>query len=127
MTTSLLAYLLIPLFTAVIIPFAARTRHKLADVLANVTLLAGLINIGAILFNPANIANSFSNITEDGFALLMIFVIYLVALCVTFFSPRFPGTRYSRHLFPVPSVYWSVCYGGPKATSPLVMTPCTLF
>ena len=62
MTTSLLAYLLIPLFTAVIIPFVARTRHKLADVLASVTLLAGLINIGAILFNPANIANSFSNI-----------------------------------------------------------------
>ncbi|MFA6433137.1 MAG: proton-conducting transporter membrane subunit [Elusimicrobiales bacterium] len=91
MTTSLLAYLLIPLFTAVVIPFAARTRHKLADILANVTLLAGLLNIGAVLFNPVNLANSFSNITEDGFALLMIFVIYLVALCVTFFSAYFMG------------------------------------
>jgi len=91
MTTSLLAYLLIPLFTAVLIPFAARNRHKLADILANVTLLAGLINIGAILFNPANIANSFAGVPEDGFALLMIFIIYLVALCVTFFSAYFMG------------------------------------
>ena len=91
MTTSLLAYLLIPLFTAILIPFAARKRQKLADILATVTLLAGLINIGAILFNPANIANSFAGVPEDGFALLMIFVIYLVALCVTFFSAYFIG------------------------------------
>jgi len=91
MTTSLLAYQLIPLLTAVLIPFIARTRHKWADILANVTLLAGLINLGAILFNPANIPNSFANITHDGFALLMVFVIYLVALCVTFFSAHFIG------------------------------------
>lgn len=89
MNTSLLAYLLIPLFTAVLIPFIARTKPRWADILANVTLLAGLLNLGAILFSPANIANSFSNIPQDGFALLMIFVIYLVALCVTFFSAFF--------------------------------------
>ena len=91
MTNSLLAYLLIPLLTAVIIPFVARKKREWAEILANVTLLAGLINLGAVLFNPANIPNSFANITHDGFALLMIFVIYLVALCVTFFSAYFIG------------------------------------
>ncbi len=91
MTSSpgLLTYLLIPLFTAVLIPFASRLRPKLADILANVTLLAGLINLSLVLFNPANLSASFSNIAGDGFALLMIFVIYLVALCVTFFSSYF--------------------------------------
>jgi multicomponent Na+:H+ antiporter subunit D len=98
MTTSLLAYLLIPLFTAVLIPFIARIRPRLADIFANVTLLAGLINVSMILFNPANIAANFSNITEDGFALLMIFLIYLVALCVTFFSSYFieEGSKVNR-------------------------------
>jgi multicomponent Na+:H+ antiporter subunit D len=91
MTSSdgLLAYLLIPLFTAIVIPFAARTRRKMADVLANVTLLAGLIKLALVLFNPANIEITFANIAGDGFSLLMIFVIYLVAFCGTFFSSYF--------------------------------------
>ncbi|HOW89512.1 MAG TPA: complex I subunit 5 family protein [Elusimicrobiales bacterium] len=91
MTSSpgLLAYLLIPLFTAVLIPFAARFKTRMADVLANVTLLAGLLNLSLLLFDPANADSSFSAIPEDGFSLLMVFVIYLVGLCVTFFSTYF--------------------------------------
>src|SRR3989339_2052406 len=118
MTTSLLAYLLIPLFTAILIPFAAKTRRKLADVLANVTLLAGLLNISFILFNPANIALSFSNITEDGFALLMIFIIYLVALCITFFSSYFIGNDSTVNRVP----YYSLILTSVSAMCGIVTT-----
>ena len=45
MDKGLLAYLLIPLFTAVLIPFAAKRRPRLADIFANVTLMAGLANL----------------------------------------------------------------------------------
>ncbi|MBU2573303.1 MAG: complex I subunit 5 family protein [Elusimicrobia bacterium] len=92
----LLAYQLIPLFTAVLIPFAARRKPGFSAILANAALLAGLINIGYALLKPANLAASFANIKEDGFSLLMIFTIYLVALCVTFFSAWFMEDRPNR-------------------------------
>lgn len=94
--TGLLAYQLIPLFSAVLIPFVSRGKPRFADILANVTLLAGLLNIGHVLLNPANLAASFANIKEDGFSLLMIFTVYLVALCVTFFSAWFMEERPNR-------------------------------
>ncbi|HBW23636.1 MAG: hypothetical protein A2X28_03240 [Elusimicrobia bacterium GWA2_56_46] len=118
MTTGLLAYLLIPLFTAVLIPFAARTRHRLAGVLANVTLLAGLINVSLTLFNPANLASAFSGLAENGFALLMIFVIYLVALCVTFFSSYFIGNDSTVNRVP----YYSLILTSVSAMCGIVTT-----
>ncbi|OGS49867.1 MAG: hypothetical protein A3J79_09165, partial [Elusimicrobia bacterium RIFOXYB2_FULL_62_6] len=98
MTTEagLLAYQLIPLFSAVVIPFVSRKKPRYADIFATVTLLAGLINIAWALLNPANIAAAFANIKEDGFSLLMILTIYLVALCVTFFSSWFMEERPNR-------------------------------
>ncbi|MBI4802743.1 MAG: NADH dehydrogenase [Elusimicrobia bacterium] len=94
--TGLLAYLLIPLFTAVLLPFVARRRPGFSASLANVTLLAGLLNIGYALLNPASLAASFADIKEDGFSLLMIFLIYLVALAVTFFSAWYLEGRPNR-------------------------------
>ncbi|HBE88111.1 MAG TPA: NADH-quinone oxidoreductase subunit L [Elusimicrobia bacterium] len=93
MTISLLQYMLIPLFSALLIPFVARRRGRLAEIFANVTLLAGLINIGWTLMNPAVIASGFSALGEDGFSLLMIFTVYLVGLCVTFFSASYGNGR----------------------------------
>lgn len=89
MDKGLLAYLLIPLFSALVIPFAARNRPKLADILANVTLLAGLINLVWLALRPSVIRGGFNDIPGDGFALLLVGAVYLVALCVTFFSAWF--------------------------------------
>jgi multicomponent Na+:H+ antiporter subunit D len=89
MDKGLLAYLLIPLLSAVIIPFAARNRPRLADILANVTLLAGLVNLGWLVLRPSVVRGDFADIPGDGFSLLLVGAIYLVALCVTFFSAWF--------------------------------------
>jgi multicomponent Na+:H+ antiporter subunit D len=89
MDKGLLAYILIPLLSAVIIPFASRNRPKLADILANVTLLAGLANLAWLALRPAMITGEFADIPGDGFALLLVGAIYLVALCVAFFSSWF--------------------------------------
>ncbi len=89
MDKGLLAYLLIPLLSAVVIPFAARNRPKLADLLANVTLLAGLVNLLWLALRPSVIAGGFADIPGDGFSLLLVSAVYLVGLCVTFFSAWF--------------------------------------
>lgn len=89
MDKGLLAYLLIPLFSALVIPFAARNRPRLADILANVTLLAGLLNLAWLALRPSVIRGGFNDIPGDGLALLLVAAIYLVALCVTFFSAWF--------------------------------------
>ncbi len=89
MDKGLLAYLLIPLFSALVIPFAARNRPRLADILANVTLLAGLLNLAWLALRPAVILGGFNDIPGDGLSLLLVAAVYLVALCVTFFSAWF--------------------------------------
>jgi len=89
MDKGLLAYLLIPLFTAVLIQFVARNRPKLADIFANVTLLAGLANLLWLALRPSVIAGGFADIPGDALSLLLVAAIYLVGLCVTFFSAYF--------------------------------------
>ncbi len=89
MDKGLLAYLLIPLFAAVIIPFAARCRRKLADIIAAVTLLAGLANLAWLVLRPSVINGGFADIPGDGLSLLLVATIYLIGLCVTFFSAWF--------------------------------------
>jgi len=89
MDKGLLAYLLIPLLSAVIIPFAAKGRPKLADILANVTLLAGLVNLLWLVLRPSVIAGGFADIPGDGLSILLVGAVYLVGLCVTFFSAYF--------------------------------------
>jgi len=86
MDKGLLAYLLIPLFAAVVIPFAARWRARLADILAGVTLLAGLANLLWLALRPSMIAGGFNDLPGDGLSLLLVGAIYLVGFCVTFFS-----------------------------------------
>ena len=89
MDMGLLAYLLIPLLAAVIIPFVARSRPRLADIFANVTLLAGLANLAWLVLRPSVIRGEFADIPGDGFSLLLVGTIYLVAFCVTLFSAWF--------------------------------------
>jgi proton-translocating NADH-quinone oxidoreductase chain N len=89
MDMGLLAYLLIPLLAAAIIPFVARSRPRLADIFANVTLLAGLANLAWLVLRPSVIRGDFADIPGDGFSLLLVGAIYLVAFCVTFFSAWF--------------------------------------
>lgn len=89
MEKGLLAYLLIPVLSAVLIPFVARNRPRMADVFANVTLLAGLANLAWLALRPSMVASEFAEIPGDGFSLLMVGAVYLVAFCVTFFSAWF--------------------------------------
>ena len=86
MDKGLLAYLLIPLFAAVLIPFAARYRAKLADILASVTLLAGLANLLWLALSPSMVRSGFADLPGDGLGLLLVGAVYLVGFCVTFFS-----------------------------------------
>ena len=65
MEKGLLAYVLIPLLTAVLIPFIARNRPKWADIFANVTLLAGLANLLWLGLRPSVIAGGFADIPGD--------------------------------------------------------------
>lgn len=89
MDKGLLAYLLIPLLSAVLIPFVARHRPRWADLLANVTLLAGLVNLAWLALSPSMVRGGFADIPGDGLSLLLVALIYLVAFCVTFFSAWF--------------------------------------
>ena len=99
MTISLLAYLLIPLFSAVLIQFLAKNKFGFADIISNVTLFAGLLNVAYLIFNPINFQLSFSNIAQNGFSLLMVFMIYLVAFCVSLFSAGFITKEQNKHHF----------------------------
>jgi len=49
MTISLLAYLLIPLFSAILIQFISKTKENFADIIANITLFSGLLNIAYLI------------------------------------------------------------------------------
>lgn len=89
MEKGLLAYVLIPLLTAVLIPFIARNRPKWADIFANVTLLAGLANLLWLGLRPSVIAGGFADIPGDALSFLLVAAVYLVGLCVTFFSAYF--------------------------------------
>ena len=114
MTISLLAYLLIPLFSAVLIQFTSRYKKNFAEIIGNITLFAGLLNISYLIFNPSNSkamaeqaksyayqmsAISLSPIAQDNFRLLMIFMIYLIALAVSSFSSGFLNGEKNRHHF----------------------------
>ena len=100
MTISLLAYLLIPLFSAVLIQFTSRYKKNLADIIANITLFAGFLNISHLIFNTAKTAKfSLPPMAQDTFTLLMIFMIYMVALAVSSFSSGFLTEEKNRHHF----------------------------
>ncbi|GAB4031692.1 MAG: proton-conducting transporter membrane subunit [Elusimicrobiota bacterium] len=99
MTTELLSYSLIPLLAALFIPFLGRRNTRITEVLANVTLLAGLANLSFIIFHPHNRANDYSTFSFDGFTMLMLFTIYLVALCVVFFSSVSRMGEFNRNAF----------------------------
>ncbi len=99
MTISLLAYLLIPLFSAILIQFISKTKENFADIIANITLFSGLLNIAYLIFSPSNLRLTLSHITQDTFTLLMILMIYLVAFCVSLYSSGFLNREKNRHHF----------------------------
>lgn len=99
MVNEFLSYAIVPLFSALAIPFLGRKNPKITEILANVTVLAGLLNIAYILFNPVNYRTQYSTFTEDGFTLIMIFSIYLVAMCVVFFSASKPMPNINKNAY----------------------------
>ncbi|MBU2529678.1 MAG: hypothetical protein KKD35_01460, partial [Elusimicrobia bacterium] len=115
MTVSLLAYLLIPLFSAVLIQFISRNKKNFADIIGNITLFAGLLNITYLIFNPSNFKTivggisrsyiypiaklSISHIAQDTLTLVMILMIYLVAFAVSSFSSGFFTKEKNHHHF----------------------------
>ncbi|MEW5951331.1 MAG: NADH-quinone oxidoreductase subunit L [Elusimicrobia bacterium] len=86
MTTELLSYSLIPLLSALAIPFLGRKNRKITEILANVTLLAGLANLAYMIFHPMNRNSGYAVFSFDGLTMSMLFTIYLVAICCVFFA-----------------------------------------
>jgi len=116
MVIDFLSYSLIPLFSALAIPFIARKNTRLVEVLANITLIAGFINVSYILLSYL-IKNDPNIITIDIFSLLMIFIIYLVGLAITFFSSNY-GIENETN----PISYYSLILIGVSAMSSIVIT-----
>jgi len=116
MVIDFLSYSLIPLFSALAIPFIARKNTRLAEILTNITLIAGFINVSYILLSYL-IKNDLNIITIDIFSLLMIFIIYLVGLAITFFSSNY-GIENETN----PISYYSLILIGVSAMSSIVIT-----
>jgi len=116
MVIDFLSYSLIPLFSALAIPFIARKNTRLVEVLTNITLIAGFINVSYILLSYL-IKNDPNIITIDIFSLLMIFIIYLVGLAITFFSSNY-GIENETN----PISYYSLILIGVSAMSSIVIT-----
>ncbi len=85
MITDFLSYSLLPLFSALALPFIGRRSPKLSLIIANVALLSGVLNLGIIILSYI-INLKFQHFPGDIFTLSMIFTIYLVGLAITFFS-----------------------------------------
>ena len=116
MVIDFLSYSLIPLFSALAIPFIARKNTRLVEIITNITLIAGFINVSYILLSYL-IKNDLNIITIDIFSLLMIFIIYLVGLAITFFS-----TNYGIENETNPISYYSLILIGVSAMSSIVIT-----
>jgi proton-translocating NADH-quinone oxidoreductase chain N len=116
MVIDFLSYSLIPLFSALAIPFIARKNKRLVEILTNITLIAGFINVSYILLSYL-IKNDPNIITTDIFSLLMIFIIYLVGLAITFFSSNY-GIENETN----PVSYYSLILIGVSAMSSIVIT-----
>lgn len=106
MVADLLSYSLIPLFSALALPFFARKNIKIGIILANVSLLSGFINITYSLIN-AMLKPEISHLNEP-LTVFLIFTIYIVALAISFFSTYYeienetnPITYYSLILLSV--------------------------
>lgn len=99
MMLDLISYFLIPLFTALAIPFLGRKNTKITEILSNVTMLAGLINLSIIVFSPIYYGTSYSTFTFDALSVFMLFTIYLVGLCVVFFSSVSDMGQYNKNAF----------------------------
>lgn len=84
MVVDLLSYSLIPIFSALALPFFARKNIKIAIILANVALLSGFLNISYLLISSMIKEDIASMI--DPLSVFLIFTIYLVSLAVSFFS-----------------------------------------
>ena len=116
MVIDFLSYSLIPLFSALAIPFIARKNTRLVEIITNITLIAGFINVSYILLSYL-IKNDLNIITIDIFSLLMIFIIYLVGLAITFFSSNY-GIENETN----PISYYSLILIGVSAMSSIVIT-----
>jgi proton-translocating NADH-quinone oxidoreductase chain N len=115
MIVDFLSYSLIPLFSALAIPFIARKNKRLIELLSNVTLLSGLLNLSYILLSYL-IKNNYETFTMDVYSFSMIFTIYLVGLSITFFS-----THYGIENDTNPTSYYPLILIGVSAMSSIVI------
>ncbi len=99
MTTELLSYSIIPLLSALAIPFLGRTNRKISEIIANVTLLAGLANLAYIIFHPMNRNSDYAVFSFDGLTITMLFTIYMVALCCVFFASASHMVKAEKNAF----------------------------
>ena len=116
MVIDFLSYSVIPLFSALAIPFISRKNKKLTELIANVTLLAGFINISYMLLSYI-IKRNYEIMSVDPFSMLMIFIIYLVGLSISFFS-----THYEIEKDTNPVSYYSLILISISAMTSIVIT-----
>lgn len=114
MVIELISYIFIPLFSALALPFFARKNTKITQILANVALLSGFINISYLFLTT--ILKEDITPTIDPLSVFLIFTIYLVALSISFFS-----TYYNIENDTNPVSYYSLILISVAAMSAAVM------
>ncbi len=114
MVADLLSYSLIPLFAALAIPFFARKDQRFVIILANVTVLSGLITIGYLLFTM--LLKPDIQPLSDPLSVFMIFTIYCVAICISLFSSYYDIEKDTN-----PTTYYSLILLSLSAMSSMVI------
>ena len=84
MENTIFSFLLIPAVAAVFLPLMAKIRPRMAEAIAGLTFLAGLINIIPPLFSVVQFDNG--HIPADCMLFFTAGLIYLACLCITFYS-----------------------------------------
>lgn len=116
MAIDFISYSLVPLFAALIIPFIPRKHRRITEIIANITLLSGILNLGyVILYYLA--MNDYTSYTSDAFTTLMLFTIYLVGMAITFFSTYYEIEKDTNF-----SSYYSLILVSVSAMCSLVMS-----
>ena len=84
MENAMLSFILIPAAASIILPFAAKLKPRLAETIAGITFLAGLVNLAFPILSFS--ASDLNSIPSDCMALFISGIIYTAALCLTSYA-----------------------------------------
>lgn len=84
MEKAIYSFITIPAIAAIFLPFVAKLKPRLAEVVSGLTLLAGLFNLAMLLFSFY--AADSSQIPSDCLIIFLTGIIYLFAFCLIMYS-----------------------------------------